>query len=778
MVFSPEKKSALRAKLARRKAASSGESPSATRQLNFDMGGGARSVSSVQSVPLCFGPDVAYVAMPSLVCLAPIGAAGNKCCLHLLPCPTRSHKHPASANESNPFFIELVTKSSATNPSAGSNPRGHTQVRLPVNGAVEEKFIDRLLEETSDNWPGRFSQLENGNTDLSLKQLLRTNELLLTVVKHRPADVLDCNSLESKVDEDSQDAVDDVVDPLELDTWFDLLKGHKVTLEQMVELGDFTAEGKKEEDGSMKPARFAYNFQEGDFLEMGKEIFRQLFYLFESSEAIASFLELSHKMNNKKLSNTQELVDGLSVLIKSVASDLGFRSKASELPSNAWAAIESTALELTGYKQEVAKVAATLTWVEKEVKKLTEFFEDDEDPAMEEIQDANNCCEMVGCGCSDKFAENDRRVQELQRHVNELGSQISNNTSSSVAAVQVVGTQLKDRDEVAAHLAIWFPDDATPVCASFFPSPHLIMNQVWAQVANCASTSFTDTDLLRLKINHRTAESFQAVRTYLPLFMRADGPPKGFNLQSTKKDREGSEAFKSVPSAKDFGRKSDQLLYGRFMDALRNVSNRYENYLQQKLSNHPDKFCFQMATQCLRDSVAHVENIFSFMEDQYYRNVKSFGESKSVMAWNLVCSCIRDIYEQHFRSSLDLVTSDSLSDPVLASIDAIYCSWSLNGLIRQLNKLSIKHHPSVNSSLLRFMMESISDLSDSSKSSKLIESEVKDLKKENSSLKSELSKVKDELSTVKENAKRDAGNFTKQFKEIKQAMKKAKIEID
>ena len=80
MVFSPEKKSALRAKLARRKAASSGESPSATRQLNFDMGGGARSVSSVQSVPICLGSDVAYVAMPSLVCLAPIAAAGNKCC--------------------------------------------------------------------------------------------------------------------------------------------------------------------------------------------------------------------------------------------------------------------------------------------------------------------------------------------------------------------------------------------------------------------------------------------------------------------------------------------------------------------------------------------------------------------------------------------------------------------------------------------------------------------------------------------------------------------------
>lgn len=767
MVFSPDKKSALRAKLARRKAVASGESPSAARQLNFDMGGGARSVSSVQSVPLCFGTDVAYVAMPSLVCLAPIGAAGNKCCLNLLPCPTRSHKHPASANESNPFFIELVTKSSGANSSTGSNPRGHSHVRLPVNGAVEEKFIERLLEETSENWPGRFSQLENGNTDLSLKQLLRTDELLLTVVKHRPAEVLESNSSEFKADEVSQEPTDDTMDPLELDTWFDLLKGHKDMLEQMVELGDVTAEGQKKEDGSFEPARFAYKFQEDDFLEMGKEIFRQLFSLFEASEAIAFFLELAHKMNNRKLSSIQELVDGLSVLIKSVASDLGLRSKASELPSNAWAAIESTALDLTGCKEEVAKVAATLLWVEKEVKKFTEILEEDEDSSMEELNGGDKCCEMVGCGCSEKFTENDRRFQELQRHVTELGSQISHNSSSSAAAVLVPGKQLKDRDEVAAHLASWFPEGSTPVCASLFPTPHLIMNQVWAQVANCASTNFTDTDLLRLKINHRTAESFEAVRRYLPMFMRADGPPKGFNLQSSKKDREGSEAFKSIPSAKDFGRKSDHLLYGRFADALRNVENRYDNYLQQRLGSHPEKYCYQMATQCLKDSVAHVENIFSFMEDQYYRNVKSFGESKSVMAWNLVCSCIRDIYEQHFRSSLDLVTADSLSDPVFASIDAIYCSWSLNGLVRQLNKLSIKHHPSVNSSLLRFMMESISDLSDTSKSSKSLESDMKDLKKENSSLKSELAKVKEELSSVKESSKRDAGNFTKQFKEIK-----------
>ena len=76
--------------------------------------------------------------------------------------------------------------------------------------------------------------------------------------------------------------------------------------------------------------------------------------------------------------------------------------------------------------------------------------------------------------------------------------------------------------------------------------------------------------------------------------------------------------------------------------------------------------------------------------------------------------------------------------------------------MRHLNKLSIKHLPSVNSSLLQFMMESILDLSDTSKSSKSIEGEVKELRKENTSLKSELTKVKDKLVSLKDSANRES----------------------
>lgn len=68
-------------------------------------------------------------------------------------------------------------------------------------------------------------------------------------------------------------------------------------------------------------------------------------------DAIANFLELSHKLNKKKFATIQELVDGISVLIKSVMRDLGFCSKSSELPSNVWSAVETTALELTGLSE-------------------------------------------------------------------------------------------------------------------------------------------------------------------------------------------------------------------------------------------------------------------------------------------------------------------------------------------------------------------------------------------------------------------------------------------
>lgn len=87
-------------------------------------------LSSLPSTPICFGNEVAYIAIPSLVCLAPIGANGVKCCVNPLKCAFTLHKHPHDLDESNPFLKKSDTTTDST---AVSNPRGHSQVKLAVN---------------------------------------------------------------------------------------------------------------------------------------------------------------------------------------------------------------------------------------------------------------------------------------------------------------------------------------------------------------------------------------------------------------------------------------------------------------------------------------------------------------------------------------------------------------------------------------------------------------------------------------------------------------------
>ena len=463
-------------------------------------------------------------------------------------------------------------------------------------------------------------------------------------------------------------------------------------------------------------------------------------------------------------------------------SDLGLRSKSSELPSNVWSAVETTALELTGLNETVSKVATGLADVESSLKEIFDEVNGSDDADMYASGNGNTCCgEMNGCDCFENFKRHSEKHSETQRHLTELEVKIAglvseNSKSSSATTVHVMSQTLRNRKEVAELLELWFPDSTASLCASYFPTPHLIFNQVWALMSNTPSASigFSETDLLRLNISRRTAECYTALSAPLPMLMTSDSPSKGFTLQSTKKEREGSEAFKSIPTASDFGRKSDSLLYGRLSDALLNVSNKYETYLTQRLSSHPVNDCYNMSLRCLHDSVQHVENVFSFMEDQNYRNVKSFGESKKTVAWNLVCSCVRDIYEQHFKGSLDLLVGD-LGDPAQVCIDATYCAFSLNQLVRNLNKLGIKHHPSVNTSILRFIMESISDLSDSSKQSKKIEDEIKDCKSEVATLKNKLTKANEEITKLKEDLsghKRAFGNLEKSSKELKTTVNK------
>lgn len=182
----------------------------------------------------------------------------------------------------------------------------------------------------------------------------------------------------------------------------------------------------------------------------------------------------------------------------------------------------------------------------------------------------NDCCGVLsGCDCFERLKRHDEKHSETQRQITELNAKVAsavseNSRSSLTSTVHVLGTTLRNRKEVAELLELWFPDSTNTICALYFSTPHLIFNQLWAMISNNPNSSIvlSETDLLRLNINRRTAESYTALlETPLPMLMTSDGPPKGFTLQ----------------------RKSDSLLYGRLTDALLNVKNKYDEYLKQRL---------------------------------------------------------------------------------------------------------------------------------------------------------------------------------------------------
>ena len=79
--------------------------------------------------------------------------------------------------------------------------------------------------------------------------MIRADELLHTVVKHRPV-IKDASSEVESLDSDSKSdemSTLDNVDLNALESWFEVLGGVKSDLEQMAGFGDFTLERKAEE---------------------------------------------------------------------------------------------------------------------------------------------------------------------------------------------------------------------------------------------------------------------------------------------------------------------------------------------------------------------------------------------------------------------------------------------------------------------------------------------------------------------------------------------------
>lgn len=170
-------------------------------------------------------------------------------------------------------------------------------------------------------------------------------------------------------------------------------------------------------------------------------------------------------------------------------------------------------------------------------------------------------------------------------------------------------------------------------------------------------------------------------------------------------------------------------MHGKFPKALKDVTSQCNNYITQKVYNHQIKECHLTARQCLDDVVDHILHILEFMEDQHYCNINSFVEEKKTFAWNLVSACVKDVYKVHFKRCMDFVVATDLSDLEEVLVDVTYGGLAVNQLVKELHRMGLKHHPSVSTSQLRFMMESYTESSDDSAKIKKLEKALDSLTK-------------------------------------------------
>lgn len=127
-----------------------------------------------------------------------------------------------------------------------------------------------------------------------------------------------------------------------------------------------------------------------------------------------------------------------------------------------------------------------------------------------------------------------------------------------------------------------------------------------------------------------------------------------------------------------------------------------KHFIQAQLQSRSDLDPYHLAIEMLNDTVDYISHCLTFMEESRRKCTIAFGESEN--AWKLPCHGVKEIYTQHCGTSLSLVTA---RDFTKNSMGVFYSSVLLHSMVKDLNKLGIKNHPSIASAQINFLMESV-----------------------------------------------------------------------
>jgi hypothetical protein len=339
------------------------------------------------------------------------------------------------------------------------------------------------------------------------------------------------------------------------------------------------------------------------------------------------------------------------------------------------------------------------------------------------------------------------------------------------AAVLVKDKIYRGRNDIMAELNGWFSDHGKKIDAGLFPTPHLILNLMHADM--CSKTGpkipLDQRDMIRHGIRRSDADAFYALQSDKPEFMITKDLCPNY-VYKTSTSQKNSATFKFIPSHEDFGNglDSDSLHY-KFKASLEYVKGKSDRYIESSLGDHPDHRAYTVAKQLLDDSCKFIAQMLGFMEEVYTSCYDSFGASSE--AWDLVCHCVQEIFTKELKPSLKHCVAQDLVHVDSALLGVVHSAFSLNCKIRELTSVGLKNHHSTTTSHVRFVLkmakadrkgENANGKSKSGSGSSAdinkLEKTVTALKDENATLKAHIKRVESRLDSfiAKTNSKTSA----------------------
>ena len=359
--------------------------------------------------------------------------------------------------------------------------------------------------------------------------------------------------------------------------------------------------------------------------------------------------------------------------------------------------------------------------------------------------------------CNRCFGEIRKLEETLAAAKVRIGNLEDAKNGSIDSAVMVKDRIYRGRQDIQAELDGWFTSRDKQVDAGLFPTPHLILNLMHADMCskNGPKIPLDQRDMIRHGIRRSDADAFYSLQSDKPEFMITKDLCPNYTYKTTSAQK-SSAAFKFVPSHEDFGNglDSDSLHY-KFKSSLDHVKGKADRYIESSLGDHPDHRAYSVAKQLLDDSCKFVNQMLGFMEEVYTFSYDSFGASSE--AWELVCHCVQEIFTKELKPSLKHCVAQDLVHVNSALVGVVHSAFSLNCKVRELTAVGLKNHHSTTTSHVRFVLKmakaerradgnsSKSKVAGSSYDVVKLEKSVTSLKEENSELKSHVKRLESRL---------------------------------